>query len=192
MFGKRKSPMRGWIRSRQWSACVAALALLCAAGASAQTCVAPITLRPNSAPVGGSTCNSGEPVAVLCNQVGETGPVVVYAIDAERLSGYIDVTANFMSFLAVKNANCLTGDCISSMPGSPILFTPDMQGPFLVVVAADPLMEAPGACGTYTLFPDLRVLDDVLMADGFDRPVVSSNASAAESSPHSTPGDAKK
>jgi hypothetical protein len=149
------------------------LLLSLASTSSAQTCVAPITLRPNSPPVAGTTCNSDEPVAVLCNQVGESGPAVVYAIQAERLSGFIDVAANFASFLAVKNENCLKGDCISSMPGSPILFTPDMQGPFYVVVAADPSMEAPGACGSYTLFPDLRVIDDVLLADGFDRPVTS-------------------
>lgn len=172
MLGLRKSPARGSIR--WWPAATwgAALSLSLAASVSAQTCVAPITLRPNSAPVTGSTCNGGEPVALLCHEVGETGPVVVYAIDAERLSGFIDVAANFTSFLAVKNANCLKGDCISSMPGSPILFTPDMQGPFYVVVAADPKMEAPGACGSYTLFPDLRVIDDVLLADGFDRPPV--------------------
>lgn len=172
MLGLRKSRARSSIRSR-WQACGAVLLLSFAACASAQTCVAPITLRPNSGPVDGNTCNHNEPVAVLCDQVGETGPVVVYAIEAERLSGYIDVAANFTSFLAVKNANCLKGDCISSMPGSPILFSPDMQGPFLIVVAADPQLEAPGACGPYTLFPELRVIDDVLMADGFDRPAIS-------------------
>lgn len=175
MLGLQKSPVRGSIRSR-WQACGATLSLSFAACVSAQTCVAPIALRPNSGPIDGNTCNHNEPVAVLCNQVGETGPVVVYAIEAERLSGFIDVAANFTSFLAVKNANCLKGDCISSMPGSPILFTTDMQGPFFVVVAADPQLEAPGSCGPYTLFPELRVVDDVLMADGFDRPAVSAIA----------------
>lgn len=176
MLGLRKSPARGSIRGRWWQTCGAMLLLSLAGTSSAQTCVAPITLRPNSPPVAGSTCNNGEPVAVLCNEVGESGPAVVYAIQAERLSGFIDVAANFTSFLAVKNANCLKGDCISSMPGSPILFTPDMQGPFFVVVAADPHLEGPVACGDYTLFPDLQVINDLLLADGFDRPALSEEA----------------
>lgn len=173
MIGLRNSRSRRLAPYRWRRAWGALLLLSLIAVCSAQTCVAPIPLRPNSGPIGGNSCNHNEPVAVLCNQVGETGPVVVYAIEAERLSGFIDVAANFTSFLAVKNANCLKGDCISSMPGSPILFTTDMQGPFLVVVAADPQLEAPGACGPYTLFPNLRVVDDVLMADGFDHLAVS-------------------
>lgn len=169
MLGLWKCSLRGAIRSQLRPAAVCGIALFLATDASAQTCVAPITLRPDSTPTIGSTCNGGEPVALLCNDVGETGPVVVYAIDAERLSGFINVAANFTSFLAVKNADCLKGDCISSTPGSPILFTPDMRGPFLVIVSADPELEAPGACGNYTLFPDLRVIEDLLLADGFDR-----------------------
>lgn len=169
MTGLRNSRSRRLAPDRWRRVCGALLLLSLATVCSAQTCVAPIPLWPNSGPVGGNSCNHNEPVAVLCNQVGETGPVVVYAIEAERLSGFIDIAADFTSFLAVKNANCLKGDCISSTPGSPILFSPDMQGPFLIVVAADPKMESPGACGDYTLFPSVHVIEDLLMADGFDR-----------------------
>lgn len=142
---------------------------LATSGATAQTCVAPTLLHVDSQYVAGTTCASSEQSVLLCDSIGEGGPAAVYRIDAKHLSGSIDTSANLSMLLVVKNTDCQTGNCLALAPGSPILFTPDMEGPFSIVVAADPRVEANGACGSYTLMPHLTVIADLLKADGFDR-----------------------
>jgi hypothetical protein len=163
----------GGARARRWTQALAVLAFAASAPfAAAQTCSAPLAFDPAAGFITGNTCGENSQPIMLCRNIGTAQQSVVYSIAAEHLSGSIDVAANYNVFLAAKNANCETGDCISSEPGSPILFTPDMQGPFLLVVASNPQMEAQGACGPYTLAPDLRVIDDLVFADAFDRTAV--------------------
>lgn len=152
--------------------CTAAWMLAISQNAMSQTCGVPIPLRPDTTYVGGTTCGSGEQNILLCRELGESGPAVVYRIDAQHLKGQIEASANLSLILVVKNSDCGKGDCISIAPGSPLLFTPDMQGPFSIVIAADPRLEPAGTCGSYSLLPKLQVISDLIGADGFDRAVL--------------------
>lgn len=137
----------------------------------AQTCMSPIVVQSGQTDYSGDTCLAGNELSGFCrDSVVSPSPDVVYYLGAEQpISGSISIMASYDAIVVVQ-----TDSCSSSAPcvgvgnsSTPIQITPDMQGPFWVIVSGDPSGGAT-LCGSYTLsFENFQVQDDIF-SNGFE------------------------
>lgn len=146
-----------------------ALASVCvlAADLHAQTCVAPLTLEPNTT-VPGSTCGHQKVTDVFCDGTPNPGPNVVYRLSLPEPSTVdfaIGTTSPpFDPAVHVSDGSCASHRCASTVHPAQTLPAGDY---WVIVGASDQSTE--GSCGNYLLANFVTPAPaETIFSDSFD------------------------